>query len=116
MNQFVTLFFLSSDDVLTLTIDEEVVFAFHEPEPFPINYFGLGIIHEPRAIFYFNCTPDSSPYGSLTHRTDIYALDLPQPVYLTGVSNSLSSALTSVIALIVFQFGIAYRNALTQSN
>lgn len=114
--ELIKLFFLASDDVLTLTIDEKIIFIFHEPEPFPINYFGLGITHEPFAQFYFNCTPDPSAHGSLTHRTDIYTLDLPQPLNYTNVSDSLSCTLATVIALIVFQFGIAYRHAFTQLN
>lgn len=89
---------------MTVTIEGKTIINHHDPEPLAINYFGFATRKDVYVQFYYNCTsaenddPDPMEVDDVTYPADIQ---------LANLGDRLLCAVTPVVALIVFQFGIA---------
>lgn len=100
LTHFIFFIFSSSDDVLTLAIDGNTLFAHHLRNPIAIKYFGFATLNNAGVQFYYNCTSninDDHPMDSVTSQANNQDADLVV-IYLV--------ALTTVLALITFRLNI----------
>lgn len=81
--------------MVTVTVEDVTIINYHDPYPFAINYFGFATSDNADVHFYYNCT---------TAENDDPMDDISR---LANLSDRLLCPMAPVVALIVFQFGIA---------
>lgn len=59
--------FVSSGNVLKVTIDGELFVTYHETKPFAINYLGFAAPRDgDEALFYYNCQSKHSSFVNVS--------------------------------------------------